>query len=66
MAQAFASVFSSPSPLKALRERGIKGVRVSLSHNHSRRHSIKTATSSINVQSNTRNILWYAHPLATK
>ena len=75
-----ASVLLSPSPLQALRERGIKGVRVpspSLKQSKSclktqnnqtpapppcpaprkipgnpfRRHSIKTATSSINVQS---------------
>ena len=73
-----ALVFVSPSPLKTLRERGIKGVRVPLPflkqskpclkpqnnqkptppatreipRNLFRRRSIKTATSSINVQSN--------------
>ncbi len=54
-----ASVHLSPSPLKALRERGIKGVRVpfpppapcEIPRNPFRRHSIKPATSSINVQS---------------
>ncbi len=63
-----APVFVSPSPLKALRacpesfqgERGTKGVRVPSPHPATReiprilfrRRSIKTATSSINVQSN--------------
>ncbi len=58
-AQALPSVFPSPSPLKALRERGIKGERVpyppsaprEIPRKPFRRRSIKPATNSINVQS---------------
>ncbi len=58
-----ASVLLSPSPSMALRERGIKGVRVpfpspaprEIPRRPFRRHSIKTATSSINVQSKPHN-----------
>ena len=57
------SVFPSPSPLKALRERGIKGERVpspppatrEVPRNPFRRRSIKPATSSINLQSKNHN-----------